>query len=179
VEIVPADLTLKHRLMAETPFSFLRAAFYRWAQLWPLVCGDLSRAPKVLAVGDLHVENFGTWRNTEGRLVWGVNDFDEAWPAAYTADLVRLLTSAYLAISEQHLEIGRRDVQRAIESGYRDAVAFGARLLFSPRSTPGCAGSPPADPATRDGSGERSNAAGTTGAGCRNRSGNSFTVPCR
>jgi len=33
----------------------------------------------VLAVGDLHVENFGTWRDAEGRLIWGVNDFDEAW----------------------------------------------------------------------------------------------------
>jgi len=32
----------------------------------------------VLAVGDLHVENFGTWRDAEGRLIWGVNDFDES-----------------------------------------------------------------------------------------------------
>ena len=31
-----------------------------------------------LSVGDLHVENFGTWRDSEGRLIWGINDFDEA-----------------------------------------------------------------------------------------------------
>jgi uncharacterized protein (DUF2252 family) len=47
-------------------------------QAWPEVCPDLAKAPKVLAVGDLHVENFGTWRDVEGRLVWGINDFDEA-----------------------------------------------------------------------------------------------------
>jgi uncharacterized protein (DUF2252 family) len=25
------------------------------------------------------VENFGAWRDVEGRLIWGINDFDEAW----------------------------------------------------------------------------------------------------
>ena len=35
-------------------------------------------APKVLAVGDIHIENYGSWRDAEGRVVWGVNDFDEA-----------------------------------------------------------------------------------------------------
>ena len=125
VQIVPADLSLKHRYMAEAAFPFLRATFYRWAQLWPAVCPELSRAPHVLAVGDLHVENFGTWRDAEGRLVWGVNDFDEAWPAAYCADLVRLTASAYLAIADQHLVVGRREAREAIESGYRDAMAKG------------------------------------------------------
>ena len=33
---------------------------------------------------------YGTWRDTEGRLVWGINDFDEAYPSPYTNDLVRL-----------------------------------------------------------------------------------------
>ena len=48
----------------------------------------------VLAIGDLHLENFGTWRDAEGRLVWGINDFDEAWALPYTNDLIRLATSA-------------------------------------------------------------------------------------
>jgi uncharacterized protein (DUF2252 family) len=125
VQIVPADLSLKHRHMAEAVFPFLRATFYRWAQLWPLVCPALSRAPDVLVVGDLHVENFGTWRDAEGRLVWGVNDFDETWHAAYAVDLVRLTASAYLAIEDQHLAVTRREAREAIESGYRDAMAKG------------------------------------------------------
>jgi hypothetical protein len=125
VQIVPADLSLKHRHMAEAVFPFLRATFYRWAQLWPEICPESSRAPHVLTVGDLHVENFGTWRDAEGRLVWGVNDFDEAWPAAYTADLVRLAASADLAIGDQHLVVSRREAREAIESGYRDGIANG------------------------------------------------------
>jgi hypothetical protein len=125
LSIVRSDLILKHRMMASSVFPFLRSTFYRWAQLWPVVCPEVSRAPQVLAVGDLHVENFGTWRDLEGRLIWGVNDFDEAWPAAYTADLVRLLVSAYFAIDEEELVVGRGAAREALEDGYRDAIDKG------------------------------------------------------
>jgi hypothetical protein len=125
ITIVRSDLALKHQHMAEAAFPFFRATFYRWAQLWPVVCPDLAKAPRVLAIGDLHVENFGTWRDIEGRLIWGVNDFDEAWPAAYTVDLVRLTASAYLAIEAEHLAVTRREACEAIEQGYRDAIAEG------------------------------------------------------
>jgi hypothetical protein len=125
VHMIPSDVKLKHQNMARAAFPFFRATFYRWAQWWPLICPQLARAPQVLAVGDLHVENFGTWRDLEGRLIWGVNDFDEAWPASYTADLVRLLASCYLAIAEEHLSITRKKACRAIEQGYRDSLAKG------------------------------------------------------
>jgi Uncharacterized protein conserved in bacteria (DUF2252) len=125
VNLIPSDVKLKHRLMTTSVFPFLRATFYRWAQWWPIVCPDLARAPQVLAVGDLHVENFGTWRDLEGRLIWGVNDFDEAYPASYAVDLVRLLTSAHLAVDEEHLSISKKQAWKAIESGYRDAIAKG------------------------------------------------------
>jgi hypothetical protein len=125
VNLIASDVRLKHRNMAQAVFPFFRATFYRWAQWWPMACEELSRAPKVLAVGDLHVENFGTWRDLEGRLIWGVNDFDEAWPASYAVDLVRLLTSAYLAIREEHLSIPRKRACEAIEQGYRDSIARG------------------------------------------------------
>jgi len=125
VNLVRSDVNLKHRLMGLASFPFFRATFYRWAQWWPIVCPELSRAPQVLAVGDLHVENFGTWRDIEGRLIWGVNDFDETWPAAYTVDLVRLVTSAYLAIQAEHLMLARKKAFRAVEEGYRDSIAKG------------------------------------------------------
>ena len=74
IELVDEDLELKYARMAEGLFLFFRATFYRWAAIWSEVCPELGVAPAVLAVGDLHVENFGTWRDADGRLVWGVND---------------------------------------------------------------------------------------------------------
>jgi hypothetical protein len=125
--IIKQDLRLKHQYMAEAAFPFFRATFYRWLQLWPEVCPELAKAPKVLAVGDLHIENFGTWRDLEGRLIWGVNDLDEVYPASYAIDLVRVTTSAYLAILGEHLSMARREASEAIEEGYRDALAAGGK----------------------------------------------------
>ncbi|MBV8051377.1 MAG: DUF2252 family protein [Acidobacteriaceae bacterium] len=127
IVLVPADLHLKHQRMAESPFSFLRSTFYRWVQLWPDACAELKGAPKVLAVGDLHIENFGTWRDAEGRLVWGVNDFDEAAVLPYTLDLVRLATSAILAAEEGHLAVTPKDACAAILDGYRESMVENGR----------------------------------------------------
>jgi hypothetical protein len=120
--LVRPDLQFKHEQMAASPFPFLRATYYRWAQLWPEVCGDAVKAPRVLAVGDLHVENFGTWRDIEGRLIWGVNDFDEASELPYSNDLVRLAVSAMLATAEDQLRIPAKEACDAILAGYKKGL---------------------------------------------------------
>ncbi|MFI4987753.1 MAG: DUF2252 family protein [Alphaproteobacteria bacterium] len=117
--VVERDLALKHKLMAQDPFSFMRATFYRWVAVWQATCAELAAAPRVLAIGDLHVENFGTWRDAEGRLVWGINDVDEAAAMPYAIDLVRLATSALLARGEEHLAITPKAACKAILAGYR------------------------------------------------------------
>ncbi len=127
--LLPQDVELKHQHMAESPFLFLRATFYRWMQLWPAHAGAAAKAPAVLAVGDLHVSNFGTWRDKEARLVWGINDFDEAYTLPYTLDLVRLATSAHMAVNEAHLSIAHKDACEAILAGYRDGLAAGGAPL--------------------------------------------------
>jgi hypothetical protein len=128
--LIAADLTRKHALMREAPFPFLRATFYRWAQTWPEVCPDLMKAPSVLAVGDLHVENFGTWRDIEGRLVWGINDFDEAAWMPYAIDLVRLATSAHFAAAADHLSLSAELACRSILAGYKDGLRAGGRAFL-------------------------------------------------
>ena len=113
--------------MKENVFAFLRATFYRWIQLWPEICPNLDSAPTVLAVADLHVENFGTWRDAEGRLIWGVNDFDEAFPLPYTHDLVRLTASAIVAISEGRLTLKPEEAADAILAGYTQGLGSAGR----------------------------------------------------
>src|SRR5690242_11653515 len=113
--------------MREIKFSFFRATYYRWAQTFPKVCDKLGDAVRVLAVGDLHVENFGMWRDAEGRLAWGVNDFDEAAPLPYTHDLARLAASANMAIEEHRLRLDPREAAEAILEGYVDALKTGGR----------------------------------------------------
>jgi hypothetical protein len=127
IHIVAPDLEFKHEQMAAAMFPFFRATFYRWLQRWPEVCGELEKAPRILSVGDLHVENFGTWRDSEGRLVWGMNDFDEACLYPYTMDLVRLATSALLAAREERLVMKPRELVGAILEGYERGMEEGGR----------------------------------------------------
>jgi hypothetical protein len=129
IPLVPSDLRMKHARMVESAFAFLRGTFYRWMQLWPTVCAQLVDAPVVTAVGDLHIENFGTWRDVEGRLVWGVNDVDEASRLPYTNDLTRLAASSLLAIRELHLSLTSREACDAIVNGYRAALDRGGEPI--------------------------------------------------
>ena len=98
-DIFHEDVENKHEKMAADAFQFLRATYWRWAEMIQTekAFAGLMRGPEVVSVGDIHVENFGTWRDLEGRVIWGVNDFDEAAEMPYAIDLVRLAVSAVLA----------------------------------------------------------------------------------
>src|ERR1700691_3743510 len=103
--IVENDLRDKHAKMKEDPFQFLRGTYYRWAQIWSEVCPETAHAPSVLCVGDLHIDSYGTWRDSEGRLCWGVDDFDDSYPLPYTSDLVRLAASVKMITDSRELAI--------------------------------------------------------------------------
>lgn len=123
--VVESHLRTKHQRMKAVPFLFLRGTYYRWIQLWPELYKDMDSAPKVLAIGDLHVGNFGTWRDLEGRLCWGVDDFDEAFPLPYTNDLVRLAVSLRFVLDAGHLTIKWKKGCDAILHGYAQTLERG------------------------------------------------------
>jgi hypothetical protein len=127
--VIEGDLRFKHQQMKKDLFLFFRGTYYRWAQLFPEVCPKLYRAPKVLGCGDLHVGSFGTWRDTEGRLSWGVDDFDESFPLPYTNDLARLAASVKIAADCEGLAIKLRRACEAILEGYEHALRTGGRPI--------------------------------------------------
>ncbi len=128
--VVEDDLDFKHKRMKKSAFIFLRATYFRWAKLIMSTCPEFRGAPQVLAVGDTHVENFGTWRDAEGRLVWGINDFDEAATMPYPLDLVRLAASVRLS---PKLRVAYRVAADAILTGYRDGLADPKPTLLTER----------------------------------------------
>lgn len=139
--VVKSDIAYKHSRMKESAFIFLRATYFRWARKIGDWCPELMDAPPVLSVGDLHLENFGTWRDADGRLVWGVNDFDEAAVMPSVLDLVRLATSIRLAPNPA---IGAREAAAALLDGYREgldnpqpALLFEGQTWLRPYAEPG------------------------------------------
>ncbi len=110
----------KFRKMSATPFAFYRgsaALFY--ADMAededPFAEGQTGR---VWIQGDLHAENFGTYMNSEGVLVFDVNDFDEAYVGPFTWDLKRLVASLTLigyqkALSDDEISLMTDTVVRS------------------------------------------------------------------
>jgi hypothetical protein len=124
---VKSDLAWKHERMTVSAFIFLRATFFRWAKTIEKTCPGCADAPRLLAVGDIHLENFGVWRDRDGRLVWGVNDFDEVARMPCAFDLVRLATSALLS---GHVDLSGEAITEAILSGYRRGLSNPSPVLL-------------------------------------------------
>ena len=122
----PKALAEKREKMAEDPFAFLRGSFHLWpgvlARLRPEVAGA---GPALLCVGDTHLENFGSWRDAEGRLVWGVNDLDEAATLPFASDLLRLAASFLLEAERSPGKIQLAPEQGVVHllDGYRAGLA--------------------------------------------------------
>ena len=127
IRVLPEDLDKKHAEMSSDAFKFMRGTYYRWAEKYPELLPDHMKAPKVNSVGDLHTENFGTWTDRRGRLIWGVNDFDESYPLPYTNDLVRLVTSANLMKQNGQLKLGLNDVAAEVLAGYKEGLQAGGK----------------------------------------------------
>jgi Uncharacterized protein conserved in bacteria (DUF2252) len=117
--ILKEDLVEKHEKMSSGAFPFLRATYWRWAETAHKFYPSQNE-PEVLAVGDIHRENYGVWHDQEGRLVWGVNDFDEAARMPYALDIVRLAASAVLAPGSAR--VGPAQVCAIILEGYGDGL---------------------------------------------------------
>ena len=75
------------------------------------------------------MENFGTWRDAEGRLARSVNDFDEAATLPYTNDLVRLATSAFLASEAASLRASTKDLAGAFLDAYTTRLRKSGRPI--------------------------------------------------
>ncbi|KOX36765.1 MULTISPECIES: DUF2252 domain-containing protein [unclassified Streptomyces] len=146
----PAAFRVKFRKMAGSAFAFYRGTaclFYsdleKEADGGPYLDG---RTGRVWIHGDLHAENFGTYMNANGRLVFNVNDFDEAYVGPFTWDLKRLVASLALIGYAKALSDGQiTELVRICAAAYRErihALATGAEGDEAPGFTLGTAGGP-------------------------------------
>jgi uncharacterized protein (DUF2252 family) len=96
----PAAFQSKFRKMAATPFAFFRGSaclFYHDLREETQRGTYLDeRTSRIWIHGDLHAENFGTYMNSHGRLIFNVNDFDESYIGPFTWDLKRFSASIAL-----------------------------------------------------------------------------------
>ncbi|MCX5382987.1 DUF2252 domain-containing protein [Streptomyces sp. NBC_00083] len=131
----PAAFRVKFRKMAASAFAFYRGtACLFYSDLEKERHGGPyldERTGRVWIHGDLHAENFGTYMDANGRLIFNVNDFDEAYVGPFTWDLKRLAASLALigytkAFSDEQITA----LVRTCATAYRErirALASGAK----------------------------------------------------
>jgi uncharacterized protein (DUF2252 family) len=110
----PAAFRGKFRTMASDPHAFYRGSaclFYADVTTEDDPFAD-EQTSRIWVHGDLHVENFGTYLNSDGLLVFDVNDFDEAYLGHFTWDLQRFAASLALVGWQKALPEG--DVRKLI-----------------------------------------------------------------
>lgn len=100
IAVDPAAFRRKFRKMAASPFAFYRgSASLFYADLTGGYADSSfldEHTRRVWIHGDLHAENFGTYMNSSGQLVFNVNDFDEAYVGPFSWDLKRFAASVAL-----------------------------------------------------------------------------------
>jgi uncharacterized protein (DUF2252 family) len=114
MEADPAAFRGKFRTMSADPHAFYRGSaclFYADVTEQDDPYAD-ERSGRIWVHGDLHVENFGTYLNSDGRLVFDINDFDEAYLGHFTWDLQRFAAS--LALVGWQKALPEEDVSRLI-----------------------------------------------------------------
>ena len=123
----PAAFRVKFRKMAASAFAFYRGTaclFYHDLEDEKRGGRYLDeRTSRVWIHGDLHAENVGTYMDSQGRLIFNVNDFDEAYVGPFTWDLKRLAASVALigyakALSDEQIT----ELVRIYAASYRDRI---------------------------------------------------------
>jgi uncharacterized protein (DUF2252 family) len=121
----PDRLALKYRAMRASAFAFLRGTchlFYARLPEVPL----LRSAPLAWICGDLHLENFGSYKGDNRLVYFDLNDFDEAVLAPCTWDLLRVVTS--ILVGGQSFGVDRaqqRMLARRLLDAYVAAIEDG------------------------------------------------------
>lgn len=120
--LIPELLPERTRLMGASAFAFFRGTA-------ELMEADLDTQPNTriltFTCGDAHIGNFGFYASPERRLLFDLNDFDEAGINPWEWDLKRLLVSVILAgQANQFKEKKLKEFLPAVAASYRKGMKW-------------------------------------------------------
>jgi uncharacterized protein (DUF2252 family) len=135
--LLPDMLELKYEAMAENVFRFFRGACHLFYE-------DLAKAaplplsPLAWICGDLHIENFGSYKGDNKLVYFDLNDFDEGLLAPASYELARMVTSIFIAFDSLKIapEKSRKMAQLFLKT-YSATLAGGKAISIEPRTAKG------------------------------------------
>ena len=134
---LPEYTALKYQQMAENPFRFFRGTCHLFYE-------DLSGKnalpayPVSWVCGDLHLENFGSYKGDNRLVYFDVNDFDEGLLAPVDWEVSRIVTSIFTGF--ESLGIKKKEALTAAEyflKVYSTTLAKGKARYLEPETANG------------------------------------------
>ncbi|TXH39292.1 MAG: DUF2252 domain-containing protein [Rhodospirillaceae bacterium] len=131
-------LARKYQRMAADPFTFFRGTGHIFHADFPAGFNDF---PLVWLNGDLHLENFGTYRGDNRLTYFDLGDFDEGALGPASRDLMRFLSGLHLAMPLLGQPAALADrLARAYLAAYAAALQEGKALWLDHRLASGLIG---------------------------------------
>ena len=133
----PELVKLKYEALKESPFRFFRGTCHLFYEDLPKK-SFILKSPKTWICGDLHLENFGTFKGNNRLAYFDMNDFDEAILGPCLIDVVRLCTSVFLASGMIKMEIAEcRKLAEVLLKSYADNLVRGHIKYMEQRTAKG------------------------------------------
>jgi uncharacterized protein (DUF2252 family) len=135
--LLPEKVPLKYEAMAENAFSFFRGTCHLFYE--DLAAAEaLPLSPLAWICGDLHIENFGSYKGDNKLVYFDLNDFDEALLAPASYELARMLCSIFIAFDSLAIEAEKaQKMAQLFLKTYSATLAKGKAISIEPRTAKG------------------------------------------
>lgn len=133
----PTFLAIKYKALTESPFRFFRGTCHLFYE--DLIKKIPFKDPtKSWICGDLHLENFGTYKGGNGLVYFDLDDFDEAVRAPISWEVLRMLTSIHVAVDALNVGIDYGNkLAECFFKRYQKIILTGKPIAFERETTTG------------------------------------------
>ncbi|WP_131539371.1 DUF2252 domain-containing protein [Pedobacter nototheniae] len=130
-------LPLKYEAMSENSFRFYRGTCHLFYQRISKI-KNFPKSPIGWISGDLHLENFGSYKGNNKLVYFDLNDFDEAVKAPVLWEVIRLITSIFIAFQTLEIDFDQAmNMALLFVKNYSTTLNTGKEVDFDPRTSKG------------------------------------------
>jgi uncharacterized protein (DUF2252 family) len=135
--LLPDMVQLKYEAMAENAFRFYRGTCHLFYE--DLAASTpLPLSPVTWICGDLHIENYGSYKGDNKLVYFDLNDFDEGLLAPASYELARMVTSIFIAFEALEIEPEKASKMAQLYlKTYSSTLAKGKAISIDPRTAKG------------------------------------------
>ncbi len=130
-------LPAKYEMMTENMFRFYRGTCHLFYEDL-FHAAPLPESPLAWICGDLHLENYGTYKGDNRLVYFDMNDFDEAILAPANHELVRMVCSIFIAFETLKIEPKQAlNMAQLFLKTYSAVLARGKAIYIDPLTSRG------------------------------------------